>query len=565
MALNISFYLNAIHGKLKRIHTYLKEGELLFAPFYQEFDIELDLSDTYFTRLRKRERNPEQKIIDVIEKNEVITFFEEYFAKIIVPALNPHTGMDICTIILHELEENKNINENTKNRYYDLYNSGKTGAFLADIFLYSLSVQNKFSAGLRMSDQAPLCSDYAVLSCPVYSAQQDLLAVIQNISPQLSFSMSGKYNVSYTAKNTEHAFRMHVFVTKDSFPDDYPSFNSLLGYVLFSGKSVDLQVQTVRILSPDGNILQETHNSLIIGDTVMLPELRVPQYDHSDFSICPSSITISSLNNRKTLELRDSLGDILIPWSTYKIEREHYKNRTRAIFILENDDYLDLRLTIDAPLKPRKHVKIKTSISLTMKDRHSTLCNIRYFDVLSKMGKADNITLFSNADKDVAPFLSFSGFLQNNETDGSNIEDLLRLFHQLYRIEDHLGLKFEIDELTQADAYFIQILYHLITKGKIILGQQTLLLDCAYKPEESLQSCNSGQQPVIYDSPYTGVNILGRRIDLSEMYRIRWSPSVVDIEDNNKRTVLSSNTILYDPKKIDATSLNELQMTIPTV
>ena len=84
----------------------------------------------------------------MVQRSEVIEFYEDYFDEKIVPILNPHTGMDICTIILNEINDNKTINETTKNRYIALYNSGEIGAFLANIFLYALSIHNKASASL---------------------------------------------------------------------------------------------------------------------------------------------------------------------------------------------------------------------------------------------------------------------------------------------------------------------------------------------------------------------------------------------------------------------------------
>lgn len=200
MALNISFYLNSIHGKLNGVTTYLEEGRMLFDPFFFDFDIDVDFNDTYFSRLRNMDRNPDNRIVELIQNPEIITFFEKYFTDKIAPKLNPHIGMDLCTAILTELEENRTINDNTKKTYMSLYYNNEIGRFLAHTFMYSLSVPNKSTTELVKTEMtSDITGIIDAISNQMDAQTETILSAIQYTNADISLYLNDKYSISCTA------------------------------------------------------------------------------------------------------------------------------------------------------------------------------------------------------------------------------------------------------------------------------------------------------------------------------------------------------------------------------
>ena len=530
---------------------------MLFDPIYYDYDIDVDFNDTYFSRLRNMERNPDHRIVELIQRPEVIASFEKYFTEVVSPKLNPHIGMDLCTAILTELEENRTINDNTKKSYMNLYYNNEIGPFLAHTFMYSLSVPNKSTTELVKTEIPSDITDIiAAISNQMDAQTETILNAIRYTNSDVSLYLNDNYSISYAAKRPGDAFRMLIYVTKSSFPEDCSDFNSLLGYVLFSGKPVELQVQRIQVTTPEGRVLEDTYNRLIDAETVLLPELRTLCYDKSAFPACPSSIIISSTCNTKELELRNSQGDTLFPQSLYRIERERIGNRIRTSFILEDDDYMDLRFLLEVPQKPRKNMRVKSSMSLTMKNNSSVICNIRYYDLLLKMGKTDKLSLFSCENQDMIPFLSFNDFARNNELIVSDAEGLLSLFHKLYKIEDYFGGRFDISDFSQSNVYYAQVLYQLSTTGKVSLGKQTLKMNYFPEKEDTIREYSLNQTPAKYDSSFDGVKLFDQYIDLSDKYHIRWYSHEIDILEDHIAKVHSIKTILYDPEMYDDADLD---------
>ena len=77
MDLNISFYIKAAHGRISGLSTQFDEATLLFSPLNERFNLNIDFSDTYFSRLVNRSKDVDGAIVDIVQKKTVIAFYEK--------------------------------------------------------------------------------------------------------------------------------------------------------------------------------------------------------------------------------------------------------------------------------------------------------------------------------------------------------------------------------------------------------------------------------------------------------------------------------------------------------
>ena len=557
MFFNISRYFSAITTRLTGINTEYEEDMLLFNSILEYRDLQIDTSNTYFSRLKNNSTDPDGAIRDAIQNKDVIAHVIDYFDTEIVPILNPHTGLDCCTDIINGLKEDDSINEHTFNSYIEMYNEDRIGEFLANTFMYALSKPNKYKN--RASIKGPLLSQDGTLD-KILQTVEDIHAVVSTpihyTNSDLSLALSNEYDLTYSAPTSSKAFRILITVGINSIPTESKDFKSVLDYITFSGKSVSLQVCEVCVEDYTGRELKRITNSLFVGERITLPIIHSMHYSETDFSYCPSNLLISPTNNHKILELRNSNGDILLPSMTYRLEREKTKECINASFISEEHNYLNIRINFSVPNKEFSYSEINTSISITLKHNGDTLCNIQYYDLLMKLSNSDGLTFYQVENQTISEFINAQGFTPTHNGLAIDSEGLLGLFKELYFIEKHFNIKFDTSEFTQDNIYHAQILYRLLKEKKVITGSQSLSME--YDPEviKTVNLENIDKEPLMVDCSFDNITVFDQNIVLPERYHMRWFSRDISLLPNNQAKINAYATVIYEYGSI---SENEIQ------
>ena len=546
MIFNISKYFSAISGNLSGISTEYEEDMILFKSITDYCDLNIDLNNSYFSRLKNKSTDPDGAIRDVIQKDDVIYHVIEYFSKEIVPILNPHTGLDTCTNILNYLDEDESINERRRNEFKRLYNENQLGEFLARTFMYSLSKPNK-----EIKKKKKVISEYLESTPPenlltgITKATNSYFTNLSNIifsSSDLALALSNNYDLSFSTKNRSNAFKILINVASNSLPQEYKDFKSLFDFIVFSGKTLSLQVSDIIVKDFKNQVLIHTYNSLFVGEKTSLPEIQTLRFDRNDFKICPSELEIKSLSNSKKLELRNDNGSIILPYLNYSIEREQEKDSICAHFITRDHEYLNISIDITAPKKQCAIMDFQTSISVYLKNAQDTQCYIQYYELLSKFSEAKMLTFYKKEGSSVSEFMHVQGFTPTHNNVPINIEAHLDIYHEIYFIEKYFNIKIDPSDFSQDNIYHAQLLYRLLKFKKVVTGEQILTTD--YTPD--IMKLKDNPHPIMVDSVFSNISLFNQQIELGGKFHMRWFSNDISLQPNGKAKIVAYAIVFYE-------------------
>jgi len=546
MIFNISRYFSAITNRFTNISTEYAEDMFLFDSILSYCDLGIDVSNTYFSRLKNNNSEVDGSIRDAIQRDDVIKHVLEYFSNMVVPKLNPHTGLDSCTDIIRFMNEDATMNERTREKYVKLYENEKYGEFLANTFLYALSRKNKIS---KNPEPEYLDSNacYLLLNKIHNNTEMLMSKSFINIDSDLSLALSNQYDLSYTAKKKEDAFSIVINVSVDSIPRECSNFKSLLDFIMFSGKAISLKVYDITVYDSHGNKIDYIFNSLMVVKTVTLPTIHSMRYDKSDFRSCPAELTIKSMNNTKMLELRNDFGEVILPFMSYQIERNQDKDSISAHFVTYENEYLNIGLHFQ---RPKRNCDIKdhqTTITVTLKNPNSTKCNIQYYELLTKLNEATGSSFFQKDGNSSSEFIHTQGFTPTYK-DGAPIhaKDYLDLFKEFYYIENILGIEFDVSEFSKENIYYAQLLYRLLKDKKVITKEQVMTVDYDPNVMNNINLEGIKDSPIMVDCEFTNISVFNQFIEFKDKYHMRWFSKNITLLPDNKAQINAYATVIYE-------------------
>ena len=544
MALDISFFLHAAHKKLTGYNSYFKEASLFFAPFTEEYGFEIDFGDTYFGNLRSKLRNVDGRIGKLIENKEVVKYFEKYFENKVIPVLNIHSGMNFISEILKEIKKtDSEMNEPKRDSLINLYEQQQYGKFLAQSFLYALSIPNRKRTSLSKPHD-----DQAI--DPVYQSLLSKMEQLEsglNVNPSPSdfkIAVSDKYDISYTAKDPKDAFLMQIFIDKKSLPTECEDIGSLFRFLIFSGKPQELRIVGIHIKTADGELIKRIDNSLFVGEKVAFPVIKTLKYDTSEVPSCPGIMVIKAKNELKGLEMRDEQGNILLSMRRYRVEREKSNKRILASFISDEDKYLTIKINFDVQEKPMDIMSGSTSMSIIRKDNTSVICNLQYFELLQKMTLSGHLLFYRDNNGNSSPFIS-AQFTESTDPVMPDVQKMILILQRLYHIEQHFKVTFDISDFTEGNLYYAQILYQMITDGRATIHSQTMQVN--YSPDEvdELDDLIKNGSAIMLDSNLESITVFDQVIRFYDEYMIRWYSDEINQNEDGSVTVLARSSTIY--------------------
>lgn len=184
--LNIGTYLSIIQKGFKDPSGNQAVGQILFNTVINNTPKRLAMgfepSDKEISYLFSHQKGVHKDIKVAIETKGVPEKVIEAFNKTIVQDhISQITGPDMYLEFVEAIKESEEIKD--KKRFLDLYNNEKYGDFLASVFLYSLSVDNKECDKEVGINDVPLLQSFQN-RCPVcrkqYLIRQDGEATIRN-------------------------------------------------------------------------------------------------------------------------------------------------------------------------------------------------------------------------------------------------------------------------------------------------------------------------------------------------------------------------------------------------
>ncbi|WP_026653686.1 hypothetical protein [Butyrivibrio proteoclasticus] len=546
MDLSISFYLEAVHNRLKGINTRFEEGGILFRPFNEEFNLDIDFSDTYFSRLRNKVKDVDGAIRDAIQRQEVIESFEKHFRKEIVPLLNPHTGLDFPKELYEAIRSSASISERQKQNYLNLYESDEIALFLAHSFMYCLSTDNRPRADSTISNAdrqyLDLKGEFSTLKSLIQKEQM-------NCPTGISLEMNDKYNISLTAKNPKDAFRIRIKVAKCSLLEEYPDFKSLLNQLAFSGEQIDFQICSFDVIDSNNRYIKHVENSLYTGETYTLPDFFVMKYDDSEVTSCPGKLIIKVDGNNIPLQLKNEYDEILLPTYNYRIERRKSGNEVIASFISDDDEHLAISLTLTIADGKITEKSVRTDFAISVKNEKSVLDRIQYYMLLSRMKEAKTLTFYKHSEQGTSLFISTNGFFDDNKKQFETIENQLELLKRIRRLELYFNVSFDISEPTIGDEYCVEVLTNLIDKGIAIINNQTV--NTRFESEEDVLQLKeqAKSNPVIkHYSNFCDIDLFQTKITFEDRYNIIWVSEKIKYY-KKKIAAYADTAVIYDSNK----------------
>lgn len=137
-----------------------------------------DLSSTKISRLRSRENPVPDDIKQASMRPEIIQGVFDYFEDKVMKDLNPALKYDVFEKVHRLIEVDVQVGQLKKKDFFSYYDTGEYGKFLADVFLYTLSRDNKKTPeGVQYQDVPFL--DEVNYECPL--TQERLVENIKNI------------------------------------------------------------------------------------------------------------------------------------------------------------------------------------------------------------------------------------------------------------------------------------------------------------------------------------------------------------------------------------------------
>ncbi|WP_029232578.1 hypothetical protein [Butyrivibrio sp. VCB2006] len=549
MDLNISFYIKAAHGRISGLSTQFDEATLLFSPLNERFNLNIDFSDTYFSRLVNRSKDVDGSIVDIVQKKTVIAFYEKYFIKEIVPKLNPHTGHDWSKEIYNAIQTSFVISDIKRKEYIDLYKENEEGLFLAHTFMYCLSVSNRAKPMTSMDGAMATENDQSYLkqiNDRLRSIEGNLPSKPINLGQMLSFNIpSENYNVSLTAKDPRHSFILRLKVAKNSLPDEYENFDSLFSYLVFSGKKLELPICSLDIYDYAQNLLRHIENKLFVGESTLLPDMYSAQYDDSAIPACPGVLFIQATGNTLPLELRNEYGETILPLYNYKIEREVQGDSIYASFTSDDDPHIVMSIIFKVPKIKKDITRSETTLKINIKNPSSSLDNIGYYSTLSKMKAAEKLTFYKCINKGAyTEFISTTSFASDNETLLDDSLKLLDFFKKVYKIEATYRTVFDVRDMKRDDAYFAEALYTIIDKGFVRLTNQNVTMKCTAEDTKVLRQLIKENKIVKWDSEFEYIQLFGKTITFHNEYNMCWVSNKISFKQNSA-TVLAEVAVIY--------------------
>lgn len=556
MTLDISFYLNSMHTRLKGITTQLAEATLLFSPFNDEFDVGIDFSDAYFSKLKSHKRDVDGVIRDIIQENSAIEYFEKYFEERVIPILNPHTGMDWPQEIYDAINISEELNIQKKRFFKDLFESNQIGKFLAQTFMYCLSTDNK---KIPSSEITSSSSERQLLQInnKLDFIQSNLSTKTMSYASALSVDLNDKYTVCLTAKDPKHAFRIHITVSKESLPQELSDFKALLSHLTFSGKALGLQVCSLDVTNSDGRLIKHVENSLFVGETYSLPVMYAMKYDESIMAECPGKVVIKADGNTIPLILRNEYDEVILPKYTYSIEREIRGDMVVATFYTEEDAHLRLSLVFTVPKHPKGDFKSDVKVNISVKDEHAVLDKIQYHTLLCKMHSSKILTFYKVTENDYNTFIATNGFANDNKDLLEDCNKLLDFFKKVHQLELHYNTTFDVSTVTTGDAYYTETLYALMTKGIATVKNQVVNTNCEQEEVKRMRQLLKSHSPLKHTTTLDYVTLFNQTISFHDLYNMTWISSKIEFKSKSLR-IEAETAILYEIGRFSEEAINQM-------